>query len=227
MKQTEYILEKANAEIKKALEEEDEIEVDEHCHLHKESKQEQLIKEPTKIQDPSKQIVKLDLQNDIYSYTYFKIWSDTNHYRHAELMIKCFLAIIIQVSLIYLRFTEAINSPMPLVPGTPELNIIRLTSAFFMHVQLYPEIQVSLEMIKYSVFNQEKFKGGAFLPMLLALSKAFGSIMAEFGSSYLIVRATNVATCLVAFLGMSLVANIDDIMAKTVTGANIGEEISA
>ena len=55
-------------------------------------------------------------------------------------MIKCILTIIIQMSLIYLRFTEAIASEVPLVPGTPELNIIRLTSAFFMHIQLYPEI---------------------------------------------------------------------------------------
>jgi hypothetical protein len=95
-----------------------------------------------------------------------------------------------------------------------------------MHIQLYPEIKVSLEMIKYAIFNQEKFKGGALLPMLLAFSKLFGSIMAEFGSSYLIVRSTNVATCLVSFLGMSLVATIDDIMAKTVSGANIESEIA-
>jgi len=63
--------------------------------------------------------------------------------------------------------------------------------------------------------------------MVLASSKLFGSIMAEFGSSYLIVRSTNVATCLVSFLGMSLIATIDDIMAKTITGANIGEEMSS
>lgn len=94
-----------------------------------------------------------------------------------------------------------------------------------MHIQLYPEIKISIDMIKYSIYNQEKFKGGAFLPMVLASSKAFGSIMAEFGSSYLIVKSQNVATCLVAFLGMSLVANIDDIMAKTVTGADISGEM--
>jgi hypothetical protein len=79
-------------------------------------------------------MVKLDMQSDIYSYTYFNIWNDSNHYRNAELMIKCFLTIIIQMSLIYLRFTEAIDSKLPLIPGTPELNIIRLTSAFFMHI---------------------------------------------------------------------------------------------
>jgi hypothetical protein len=81
-------------------------------------------------------------------------------------------------------------------------------------------------MIKYAIYNQEKFKGGAFLPMLLALAKAFGSIMAEFGSAYLIVRAPTVAVCLVSFLGMSLIATIDDIMAKTITGADISGEIS-
>ena len=63
--------------------------------------------------------------------------------------------------------------------------------------------------------------------MLLAFSKLFGSIMAEFGSSYLIVRSVNVATCLVSFLGMSLIATIDDIMAKTISGVNIGDEMGS
>jgi hypothetical protein len=52
-------------------------------------------KEKEKKVDPAKEMIKLDLQSDIYSYTYFKIWSDDNHYRHAELMIKSFLAMII------------------------------------------------------------------------------------------------------------------------------------
>ena len=151
---------------------------------------------------------------------------DKNHYKHAELMIKCFLAIIIQICIVYLRFKEAIESPAALVPGTPALNIIRLTSAFFMHIQLYPEIKVSIDMIKYSIYHQEKFKGGASLPILLASAKAFGAIMAELGSSYLIVRSQNVQQCLVAFLGMSIVANIDNIMANTITGVNLQEEIN-
>jgi len=154
MKRIEYILGKANEAIKKQEEHDaghnQDIEEEEKPLVEKKPC---LTHTPKKPKDPSMEIVKLDLQSDIYSYTYFVIWGDSNHYRHAELMIKCFLTIIIQLSLIYLRFTEAISSDVPLVPGTPELNIIRLTSAFFMHIQLYPEIKISLEMIKYSIFN--------------------------------------------------------------------------
>ena len=125
-----------------------------------------------------------------------------------------------------MRFSEAIASKEPLVPGTAELNIIRLCAAFFMHIKLYPEIKVSIDMIKYSIYNQEKFKGGAFLPMILACAKAFGSIMAELGSSYLIVRSVNVAKCLIAFLGMSIIANIDNIMANTLTGVDLSGEMA-
>jgi hypothetical protein len=56
-----------------------------------------------------------------------------------------------------------------------------------MHLQLYPEIEVSLKMIKYAIYNMEKFKGGAFYPLIISLVKITGAIVAEVGSSYLLV----------------------------------------
>ena len=58
-----------------------------------------------------------------------------------------------------------------------------------MHLQLYPEIEVSLKMIKYALFNQEKFKGGAFFPLLITLVKVAGAVVAEVGSAYLLVQS--------------------------------------
>jgi hypothetical protein len=52
------------------------------------------------------------------------------------------------------------------------------------------------------------------------------AIVAEIGSAYLLVQAASVKMCLIFFMGMSIVANIDNIMSKTVTNFSIGTEIA-
>ena len=141
-------------------------------------------------------------------------------------MIKCFLTIIIQIMIMVLRFREAIQNRGEIVYGTPELNAVRLCCAFFMHLQLYPEIEVSLNMIRYANTHMENFKGGAFFPLLITLVKACGAIVAEIGSAYLLVLSTSVVGALISFLGMSIVANIDNMMVKTITTCETGLEIS-
>ena len=62
--------------------------------------------------------------------------------------------------------------------------------------------------------------------MTLSIVKITGAIVAELGSAYLIVQASTVKLSLISFLGMSVVANIDNMMALTVTDANIAYEIA-
>jgi hypothetical protein len=59
---------------------------------------------------PEDKLMKLELQVDIYSYTYLKIHNDDNPFVHGDLMIKCFLTIVLQMMIMFLRFKEAINS---------------------------------------------------------------------------------------------------------------------
>ena len=80
-------------------------------------------------------------------------------------------------------------------------------------------------MIRFGAFAARRFKGGPFYPLILAIVKFTGAILAECGSAYLIVQASNVKGTLGAFLGMSIVANIDNYMAKTITEVNIGAEM--
>lgn len=40
-------------------------------------------------------MVKLNLESDIYSFTYLKMHSDENPYVHGELMTKSFLTIVL------------------------------------------------------------------------------------------------------------------------------------
>lgn len=81
-------------------------------------------------------------------------------------------------------------------------------------------------MIRFGVYNNERFKAGPFFPMVLAVVKILGACVAEVGSAYLIVQAPDVKLSLAFFLGMSVVANIDNIMALTVTDVNIGVEMA-
>lgn len=166
------------------------------------------------------------MESDIYSFTYLKIHSDENPFVHGELMIKSFLTIVLQLMVMILRLDEALSERHEVTFGSPDVIAVRLACAFFMHLQLYPEIEISIKMIKYAIYNMENFKGGAFYPIMLTLVKMTAAIVAEFGSSFLLVQAGSVKLALIFFLGMSIVANIDNMMAKTVTNFSIGSEIA-
>ena len=81
-------------------------------------------------------------------------------------------------------------------------------------------------MIKYAIYHMENFKGGAFYPIIITLVKITAAIVAEIGSCFLLVQASSVKLCLIFFMGMSIIANIDNMMSKTVTNFSIASEIS-
>jgi hypothetical protein len=72
-------------------------------------------------------------------------------------------------------------------------------------------------MIRYGLYNSESFKAKVTIPMILCLFKITGAIVATVGSAYLICQAKTCSQCLIFFMGMSIVANIDNLMALTVT----------
>jgi hypothetical protein len=41
--------------------------------------------------------------------------------------------------------------------GSNMLNMTRFICAYVMHIQLYPELQISLSMLQYALYNDEKF----------------------------------------------------------------------
>ena len=71
-------------------------------------------------------------------------------------------------------------------------------------------------MIRFAAYASERFKGGPYYPLILAIIKFTGALLAEAGSAYLIVQASNVKGTLGAFLGMSIVANIDNYHIKNI-----------
>lgn len=140
-------------------------------------------------------------------------------------MVKSLLAVVIQCLIIFYRFKEVYDNQTEITIGLPYMNSVRLACSFFMHLQLYPELEISLGMIRYGLYNSEHFKAKVTVPMILCMFKITGAIVATVGSAYLICQAKTCSQCLIFFMGMSIVANIDNLMALTVTNQDIGAQM--
>ena len=78
--------------------------------------------------------VKLNLQGDIYSYTYWKWHYEDDPVNNADLFIKSLLGVVIQCLIIFYRFNEVIAMPGEVHIGEPYMNSVRIACAFFMHL---------------------------------------------------------------------------------------------
>ena len=94
----------------------------------------------------------LALQTDIYSYTFFKFIHDHNPVFLGELMLKCFMAISVQFALIYFKYAETIDKELKVYPGDPTLNAVRIICTLIMHLYMYPEIAISIQMLQFSCY---------------------------------------------------------------------------
>jgi hypothetical protein len=172
----------------------------------------------------------LSLESDIYSYTYFKFATEKNPILLGDLMVKCFMSIMIQIMLTYFKYdTVIVDGESPVFRGDAKLNVVRLICAFIMHIQMYPEVNASLRMLQYAVNNHEQFcQGSPFFPLVLAGLKCFGAIGAEVGNVYLIIRYQDVSSVIGGYVALAIVAKVDNLMAATLlTNVDIGGEISS
>ena len=103
----------------------------------------------------------------------------------------------------------------------------RLICGFLMHLQMFPEYEVSLGMINYALHKHQNFKAKSTIPLILCLFKITGAIVSTLGCIYLIVQSETVSKCLITYTGMSIVSQIGKFMALTVTSSDISEEMFA
>ena len=110
--------------------------------------------EENKEEEEKKEETQLVLGNDIYSYTFFKFATGRDVKSQADLMMLCFLTIIIQVTLMIAKYSEIEKMGKSVYRGDAYLNVVRIVCSFFMHLMQYPAIRQSLQMIQYAVLNQ-------------------------------------------------------------------------
>jgi hypothetical protein len=97
-----------------------------------------------------------------------------------------------------------------------------------MHLYLYPEIKVSMQMFHYAVYNREKMmQKCAVFPIFIAGAKFLGAFITELATIYFMVRNKSVNSVIGSFVAFSLVSKIDNIMAMTLTGVDIVVEMDA
>lgn len=71
-------------------------------------------------------------------------------------------------------------------------------------------------MLQYALYNDEKFLDkSVYFPIFLTYLKIFGSLAAEIGNLLIIVRLTTISDVVKGYASMAIVANADNIMAKT------------
>ena len=140
----------------------------------------------------------------------------------------CFATFTIQLTIVLNKYIETAQNESDPFIGDALLNMARLISSYIMHLYLYPEIKISMQMFHYAVYNREKMmQKSAFFPILIAASKFSGAFITELATIYFMVRNKSVNSVIGSFVAFSLVSKIDNIMAKTLTGVDIGGEMGA
>ena len=170
----------------------------------------------------------LGLEKDIYSYTFHVFCTSHNAVKVSELMMMCFATFTIQLTIVLNKYLETVKDESEPFIGDALLNMARLIASYIMHLYLYPEIKISMQMIHYAVYNRQKMmQKCTFFPLFIATAKFLGAFITEIATIYFMVRNKKVNSVIGSFVSFSLVSKIDNIMAKTLTGVNIGTEMGA
>lgn len=76
---------------------------------------------------------KLVLDGEIYSFTFYKFIKFHHPDYLAQLMMKCFVAFLVQVLVIYVKVYEVVKDASPIYRGSPAINCTRLVCCYLMH----------------------------------------------------------------------------------------------
>lgn len=143
------------------------------------------------------------------------------------MIVLSFLTIGLQLGVIFLMLQEQFGpNPKKVFTGDTMINFARFASTYIVHLQLYPEIRVSIEMLKYAVYRSETFyQRKAFLPMVISISKLVGAAATQYFTISTLLVSRDIMACIKGLVIGAIIATLDDKMAATLSGVNIGDEI--
>ena len=158
------------------------------------------------------------MDGGIYCYTFAKFYTDSDPLKLGALVLKSFLAFIIQFSLItliaYEMWVKFAKDDL-YEPSTASLNMTRLICALLLHVQLIPEVRTAFGMMKFVTTNAKEFKCGVAnlgTPFLIAVVKFLAVLFCEILNLNLICASTTVVDIVKDFVAIGVIADIDDII---------------
>jgi hypothetical protein len=89
----------------------------------------------------------LHLDPDIFSYTFYQFVKKHHPGYLAQLMMKCYMALLVQSLVIYVKVIEVVDKSTPIYRGDPSINCTRLVCCFLMHYMQQPEVDKGIRMI--------------------------------------------------------------------------------
>jgi hypothetical protein len=101
---------------------------------------------------------------------------------------------------------------------------MRFVATFIMQLFLCPSISIALEMLNFAVYNTEKFtEEQSFFPFVLLWFKLAGSVLTQVFSIDAMMNFKSISSVLGGFVSHTIISNIDQIMAMTLTKIDIGD----
>lgn len=158
------------------------------------------------------------MDGGIYCYTFAKFYTDGDPIKLGELVLKSFLAFMIQFSLIGLIAYEmrlSFGNKINYEASTASLNMARLICALLLHIQLIPEVRTAFGMMRFVITNGNDFKCGINnlgTPFSIAVVKFFAVFLCEILNLNLICTSESVSDIVKDFVAIGVIADIDDII---------------
>lgn len=179
---------------------------------------------------------RLELKEDYYALTWCSFitkyqveyaLTQDEVYGH---FFKCTFICLIQMLLIVLVFIGIEKDLSKEV--TPTLLMMRFICLLILHIQIEQEVRQTLSMFKYQNNHPGKFKDcfagdSTLLPATLVVVMQLGSSIAtEVISLLLIMDATSEKDCLMNFLAIQIVSQIDEIYFSTIRREPLKEAVT-
>lgn len=163
----------------------------------------------------------LDLQSDIYSFTFYKFIYCKNEVILSQLMVLIFVTLGIQGGIIILLFmSDSLDKPV--FVGNAALNLARIVSAIIMHLSLFPEVRLCMEMLQYITYKGHTFyEKHVIFPCLILVGKFAGATMTEALTIYTLTRKDTILGVINGYIATFLIGKIGNVMAATVSSFNI------
>jgi hypothetical protein len=141
-------------------------------------------------------------------------------------MVLIFVTLGIQLGIIILMFMSPALST-PVVVGDASLNLARIVSAIIMHLSLFPEVRLCIEMLQYVTYKGHNFYGKHIIfPCLILLGKFAGAAMTEALTIYSLTRKDTILGVINGYMATFLIGKIGTVMAATVSSFNITAEMA-
>ena len=110
--------------------------------------------------------------------------------------------------------------------GSWQINMARVICAFILHLTIMPEIETSLQALRFAYNNDERFYNKNIVyPTLVMLMKLYGGFLTEFINILVIVQSDSIEDVVKDFIAFGIISEIDNLLAASLRGYDVENTI--